>query len=91
MMLKFQVLTWDRHKNVVGLNQLMGSQPSPSWYLDLQWQYIYMYKQTIKTCTLLITRILLYYICSESKNILEENISTITIVFLNTATGFPQF
>jgi len=29
MTLEIQVLAWDRHKNVVGLNQLMGSQPSP--------------------------------------------------------------
>ena len=29
MMLEIQVLSWDRHKNVVGSNQLMGSQPSP--------------------------------------------------------------
>jgi len=28
MMLEIQVLTWDRHKNVVGLNRLMGSQSS---------------------------------------------------------------
>jgi len=28
MMLEIQVLAWDRHKNVVGLNWLMGSQPS---------------------------------------------------------------
>jgi len=26
---KIQVLSWDRHKNVVGLNRLMRSQPSP--------------------------------------------------------------
>jgi hypothetical protein len=29
MTLEIQILTWDRHKDVVGLNQLMGSQPSP--------------------------------------------------------------
>jgi len=29
MTLGIQVLTSDRHKNVAGLNQLMGSQPSP--------------------------------------------------------------
>ena len=29
MTLEIQVLAWDRHKNVVGLNRLMGSQPSP--------------------------------------------------------------
>ena len=28
-MLEIQVLAWDRHKNVTGLNRLMGSQPSP--------------------------------------------------------------
>jgi hypothetical protein len=25
-----KILAWDRHKNVTGLNWLMGSQPSPS-------------------------------------------------------------
>ena len=29
MPLEIQVLAWGRHKNVVGLNLLMGSQPSP--------------------------------------------------------------
>jgi hypothetical protein len=29
MALKLQVLAWDNHKNVVGLNRLMGSQISP--------------------------------------------------------------
>ena len=29
MTLEIQVLTWNRHKNVVGLNGLMGFQPSP--------------------------------------------------------------
>jgi hypothetical protein len=29
MTLEIQVLAWDRHKNVAGLNRLMGSQPSP--------------------------------------------------------------
>jgi hypothetical protein len=29
MVLEIQVLARDRHKNVVVLNQLMGSQPSP--------------------------------------------------------------
>jgi hypothetical protein len=29
MMLEIQVLAWDRHKNVAGLNQLIVSQPSP--------------------------------------------------------------
>ena len=28
MTLEIQFLVWDRRKNVVGLNQLMGSQPS---------------------------------------------------------------
>jgi hypothetical protein len=34
MTLEIQVLAWDRHKNVVELNQLMGSQPSPldNWF-----------------------------------------------------------
>ena len=27
MTLKIQVLAWDRHENVSGLNRLMGSQP----------------------------------------------------------------
>jgi hypothetical protein len=26
---KIQKLAWDRHKNVAGLNELMGYQPSP--------------------------------------------------------------
>jgi hypothetical protein len=30
MALEIQVLAWDRHKNMAGLNWLMGSQPSPS-------------------------------------------------------------
>jgi hypothetical protein len=52
--LEIQVLVWDRHKHMVGLNRLM----------DLQPQYIY--KQTIKkTCTYLLQsrgvyKILLY-------------------------------
>jgi hypothetical protein len=29
MTLEIQVLTWDRHRNVMGLNRLMGSQPAP--------------------------------------------------------------
>jgi len=29
MMLEIQVLAWDRHKDVAGLNRLMGSHPSP--------------------------------------------------------------
>ena len=28
-MFEIQVLAWDRHKNVVGLNRLMGSKPFP--------------------------------------------------------------
>jgi len=30
MTLEILLLTWDRHKNVAGLNQLMGSQPFSS-------------------------------------------------------------
>ena len=30
MSYEIQVLTWDRHKNEVGLNQLIGSKPSTS-------------------------------------------------------------
>jgi hypothetical protein len=30
MALEIQVLALDRHKNVAGLNRLMGSEPSPS-------------------------------------------------------------
>jgi len=30
MTLEIQVLAWDRHKDVVGLNRLKGSQPFPS-------------------------------------------------------------
>jgi hypothetical protein len=29
MVLEIQVLAWDRHKKVAGLNQLMGTQISP--------------------------------------------------------------
>jgi hypothetical protein len=29
MMLELQVLPWDRHKNMTGLNRLMASQPFP--------------------------------------------------------------
>jgi len=29
MTLEIQVLVWDGHKNVAGLNRLLGSQPSP--------------------------------------------------------------
>ena len=29
MALEFQDLAWDRHKNVMGLNWLIGPQPSP--------------------------------------------------------------
>ena len=33
MMLKIHDLAWDRHKNVAGLNRLMGSRPFPlTWY-----------------------------------------------------------
>ena len=32
-MLEIQVLAWDRHKNVVGLNWLMESQPSSFYVL----------------------------------------------------------
>ena len=46
MTLEIQVLTWERHTNVTGLNWLMRSQPSPSLLLYLQWQHVY--KQTIK-------------------------------------------
>jgi hypothetical protein len=28
MMMEIQVLAWDRHKDMAGLNKLMGSQPS---------------------------------------------------------------
>jgi len=34
MVLAIQVLAWDKHKNVAGLNQLMRLQP-PFWQLDL--------------------------------------------------------
>jgi hypothetical protein len=30
MALERQVVSWDRHKNVLGLNQLRGPHPSPS-------------------------------------------------------------
>jgi hypothetical protein len=31
MTLEIQILVWDRHKIVVGLNRLIGSQPSYFW------------------------------------------------------------
>jgi hypothetical protein len=50
-MYEIQVLAWERHNNVVGLNHLMVSKPSSlDNSLDLQQQYIY-HKQTIKSCT----------------------------------------
>jgi len=36
MPMEIQVLTWDRHKQVAGLNWLMGSQSYPSGEFDLQ-------------------------------------------------------
>ena len=45
MTLEFQVMAWDRHPNVSGLNWLMGSQPSAldNWMInDIP------YEQTIK-------------------------------------------
>ena len=38
--LEIQVLAWNRHKNVAGLNWLLGSQPSPSWQRDLRFSRI---------------------------------------------------
>jgi len=58
MMLEIQVLVWDRHKNVAGLNRLLGSQPSPfdasnsissgntdvyKLYWTPEWQIIYLF------------------------------------------------
>jgi hypothetical protein len=40
MTLEIQVLAWERHKNVAGLNWLMGSQTLPSCLLDLQQQIV---------------------------------------------------
>jgi hypothetical protein len=48
MTLENQVQVWDINKNLAGLNRLMAPQTFPSWRWDLQLQYIYMYKQTIK-------------------------------------------
>ena len=47
-MLEIQVLAWDRHKDVVELNQLMGSQPSSldNWISNVITYTLY--KQTIK-------------------------------------------
>jgi hypothetical protein len=54
MTLKIQVLSWNRHKNVAGLNWLVGSQPSR---LDFQHKYIYMYKQMIKNLFSLLSQL----------------------------------
>jgi hypothetical protein len=40
MALEIQVLVWNRHKIVVGLNQLMGFQPSDNW-IQLATKYAY--------------------------------------------------
>ena len=44
IMLEIQVLAWDKHNNVAGLNQLMGSLPSPhdNWISNRK---IYINKQ----------------------------------------------
>ena len=36
-----KVMAWDRYTIMVGLNQLMASEPSSFWQLDLQQQYRY--------------------------------------------------
>jgi hypothetical protein len=41
MALETKNLAWDRHKNTVGLNWLMGFLPFTFILLDLQRQYIY--------------------------------------------------
>ena len=53
MTLEIQAPPWDGHKNVAGLNESMGSQPSPlgNW-ISNGTTYTYIYIQTIKkTCT----------------------------------------
>ena len=58
MTLEIQVLAWYRHKNVVGLNQLMRSQPSLKLYfvvlpkssncslaIDISIKHYYQYRQ----------------------------------------------
>jgi hypothetical protein len=36
MAFEIQVLVWDRHKNVAGLNQLIRSSPSLNWtFIDI--------------------------------------------------------
>jgi glucan-binding YG repeat protein len=50
MMLEFQILAWDRHKNETGLNQFMRSQPSPlgKWISNGN---TYIHKRYKTTCT----------------------------------------
>ena len=60
MTLKIQVLSWNRHKIVAGLNWLVGSQPS---HLDFQHKYIYMYKQLrISGCENDLEHFIVFYI-----------------------------
>ena len=48
-MFEIQILAWDRHKNVAGLNQFMGSLPSRlgNWISNDNT----CFKQLMKTCT----------------------------------------
>jgi hypothetical protein len=45
-MLEIQVMAWDRHKNVAGLNQLMGFQPSQAPFLITIFQFHVSIKHT---------------------------------------------
>jgi len=49
-MLEIQVLTWDMYKNVAGLNQVVGSQPSPlgDWISNSNTYIHFVYKQRIE-------------------------------------------
>jgi hypothetical protein len=41
--LEFQVLAWDRHKNMAGLNRLMGSQLPPLDYWSCNEKKMYFH------------------------------------------------
>ena len=65
MALEILVLALDRHKNVAGLNRLMGSQPSPSdnWITndntDINKQYEY-FTDSIPLLLFLLARFIIY-------------------------------
>jgi hypothetical protein len=73
------VLAWDRHKNVAGLNQLMGPWPSPfdNWISNSN---IYIYN--IRTLSVNIK-----FICTSFRN--RQNNEPFRPVFAASRTGFP--